>query len=305
MSLITKHRPEEFDSVFENEDTVKSLKKILKRKRADIPNAFLFTGPSGCGKTTFGRIVANSLGCTGTDLVEMDSADFRGIDSVRSIKSQMMLKPMGDCRVWIIDECHKMTNDAQNALLKALEEPPGHVFFILCTTDPDKLIKTIVNRCTQFQVEAIPTIKIVKLIQSIADEEEASVPRDVVKQIARDSLGSPRAAISILDKIIDLDEDEMLAAAEQTAQKENQVIELSQALMKNDKWENIVKILKGLEKQDPESVRRAVIGYCASIMKTGKQKDQAYLVVDAFASRPTYDIGVHALVLASYEALEN
>ena len=124
MSLYLKYRPNSFDEMVGNEDVVQVLKSQLKGKQT--PHSILFHGPTGCGKTTLGRIVANELGAKGSDLREVDSADFRGIDTIRDIRKQSTYKPLeSPCRVWILDEVHKLTNDAQNAMLKALEDTPA------------------------------------------------------------------------------------------------------------------------------------------------------------------------------------
>ena len=149
-SLHQLYRPESFDEVIGNEDTIERLKAVLGNE-IRRPHSYLLHGPAGCGKTTLGRIIAKEVGCKGMDFVELDSADFRGIQSVRGIRRQTAYAPMeSECRVWLLDEAHALTNDAQTALLKALEEPPSHVYFILCTTMPEKLLPTLRSRCSQY-----------------------------------------------------------------------------------------------------------------------------------------------------------
>ena len=127
MGLYQKYRPTNLKDFFGNDGLKRDLKPFLEGRRTP-PKSILFTGPSGCGKTTLARILAYTIGCAEGDINELDTADFRGIDSIRDIRRQMNLVPLGgQARVWILDECHKLTNDAQNALLKALENPPAHV----------------------------------------------------------------------------------------------------------------------------------------------------------------------------------
>jgi len=126
--LHIDYRPKTLKEMEGNRSTVDSLQAVLSRE-SDIPHAFLFSGSAGCGKTSLGRIVASELGCAPADFREIDTADFRGIDTIREIKNQARLKPLaGKVRVWLLDEFHKSTADAQNALLKILEEPPSHDF---------------------------------------------------------------------------------------------------------------------------------------------------------------------------------
>lgn len=304
MSLAIDYRPTTFDKVAGNRQTVKALQAILNRDKKDIQHAFLITGPSGCGKTTLARIVADQLGCIGRDYTEVDSGQFRGIDTIRDIRNQMLYKPLeGTVRVWLLDEVHQCSKDAQSAMLKALEDAPPHVFFILATTDPEKLLPTIKGRCAQFEVQPLDQDEMIDFLSSICRKERKRVPADVLKQISRDSMGSCRNALQVLDKVIDLDPEDMKAVAEQEASKENQVIDLCRALMKREKWPTVAGILKGLDKEDPEKVRLAVMGYASTVAMNEKDASKAYLILDVFKD-PTFNNGRAQLVWACYTCLE-
>jgi DNA polymerase III gamma/tau subunit len=234
----------------------------------------------------------------------VDSAQFRGIDTILDMRGQMMYKAVeGDVRVWLIDECHQLSRDAMNGLLKALEDAPAHVFFILATTDPEKLLPTIKGRCAQFEVQPLDQDEMTDFLSTICRKERKRVPADVLKQISRDSMGSCRNALQVLDKVIDLDPEDMKAVAEQEAQKENAVIDLCRALMKREKWTAVAQILKGLEKEDPEKVRLAVMGYASTVALNEKDASKAYLILDVFKD-PTYNNGRAQLVWACYTCLE-
>jgi DNA polymerase-3 subunit gamma/tau len=240
------------------------------------------------------------VNCTEHDLKEMNSADFRGIESIRDILRKMRLKSLlgGSCRGWIFDEVHQLTNDAQSAILKALEEPPEHVYFFLCTTDPQKLLKTIRSRCSTFEVSTLSDKQMVAFLGTVADQ----VPAEVLEQIAKDSQGHPREALTILEKVIGLPERQMLRAAKQSLNSEAQAIDLCRALIQGKSWKAISEIIKGLDKEEPEGVRRLVIDYASKVLLSDGNP-QAYLVWSAFRE-PFYNTGRSGLIGACYEALE-
>lgn len=300
MSLYHKYRPKGFDEIIGNEDTVRSLKADLTKQ--EHPHAFLFHGPTGCGKTTLGRIVSNIIGCKDNDYHEVDSADFRGIDTIREIRRQSHFKPLqGNCSIWLIDECHKMTNDAQNALLKALEETPKHVYYILATTEPQKLISTIKGRCSQYSVSALSQNEMMQLLRKVVRLENETLPKPVYEQIVQDSLGFPRNALQILDQVLSVDGEARLDTAKKYAEKQSQVIELCRALLQRTGWKKISNILTGLEKEDPESIRRAILGYCNSIL-LNEDNRRAYELMCWFED-PTYEIGWPGITKACYAVI--
>lgn len=304
MSLAIKYRPNNLNEIVGNESAVKALKSILARPKEQIQHSLMFTGPSGCGKTTLARIVKDALGCGDQDYYEVDAAEFRGIDTVRDIRRNMMYKPMnGSCRVWLLDECHQLSKDAQNGLLKALEDTPNHVYFLLATTDPEKLLPTIRGRCAQFEVQPLEEDEIISLLRDISGAERKRVPLEVLKQIARDSMGSCRNAIQILDTVVDLPPDEMKEAAAKTATNESATIELCWALIKREPWSKVANIINGLKKEDPEKVRRAVMGYCEKVMDTEKNAPQASIVITEFEDAPVFSGGWASLKNRAYQIL--
>lgn len=299
MSLYQKYRPTELSQIKGNQDTVAALKKYLEDK-TKCPHVLLFCGSKGCGKTTLARIMANELGCVGSDLKEQNIANFRGIDTSREICQQAMYSPMeGKCRVWILDEFHRSTPDAQAALLKIFEDTPQHVYFFLCTTDPQKLLTTIKDRCTTFQMNPLSESQMKGLLRRILHEEQESIPDEVYEQIIQDSLGHPRAALQILDKVLQVPAERRLEVARQTAAQQSESIALCRALLENASWKKIRGILEGLKDQEPETVRRHVLGYCRATLLKTDENDQAGLVMEEFLE-PFYNSPAEQLVYACY-----
>lgn len=305
VDLARKYRPSTLDEFYGNSVLKNTLKSLITRNK--IPQQILFFGPKGCGKTTLSRLCARYLNCSEFDLKEIDVADFRGIDSVREIRRTMGTKPMkGAVKVYILDEVALLgrggdsaKNEAQSCLLKALEEPPKHVYFFLCTTDPQNLISTLKSRCVQYQVSTLSPKQIVDLLNHVCEQERVELPKKVSVQIARDSLGHPRDALKILEKIIHLNEDDMLEAAQQEAEKREQTITLCRALMEKKSWKQIADILKNID-EDPEAVRRKIRGYFASVLLNDNAV--GFIVLDTFKQAFYNTDGRNELIRGCYEA---
>ncbi len=298
MTLYLKYRPQHLDEIIGNENIIDVLRALFKT--GDFPQVTLFHGPTGCGKTTLARIIAANLNCVGNDLREIDSASFgRGIDTIRDIRKQSQFKPLeGPCRVWILDEVHRLTGDAQSALLKALEDTPKNVYYILATTDPQKLISTIKGRCSQYPVKPLNDEQMVTLLRGVVRGEDEKITKAVYDQIIQDSQGHPRNALQILEQVLVVEPDRRVEVAKQSAEMQSQTIELCRALLDNTGWKNISTILAGLKDQDPESIRRAVLGYCQAVLLKG-ENHQAAAVMEQMAE-PFYASGFPGLVLACY-----
>jgi DNA polymerase-3 subunit gamma/tau len=304
-ALHIKHRPDTLDEVVGNKALVKSLKALLKRKASDRPRSYLLHGPSGCGKTTMARILATELGAKGMDFTEIDVADYRGIDTIRKLRERIQLMPMeGNTKAYILDECHQLSKDAQSALLKSLEDTPPHVCFFLCTTDPQKLLPTVKNRCQQLAVEPLNEDDLEELLETIIEKEGKRAGRRTRKKIVSLCKGSPRSALTMLDSVIDLPRKEQADAVKSIEDSEKAVIDLCRALIKKRPWPEIKDIIAGLRKtENAETVRRAIMGYFTAVI-LGDNGGNAYLVLDAFRE-PTYDNDWAEIAMSAWELVQN
>lgn len=302
LPLHLKYRPNTFDEVIGNESLIESLKTVVGRDKGQV-RSFLFIGPSGCGKTTLARIVANELGCSERDFFEYNSANVRGIDTIRDIATNAVYAPLnGKIKVYLLDEFHKATNDAQNAILKLLEDTPKHVVFILCTTDPEKLLKTIKTRCSTYQVNALPRIKILTLLKNVSKQEEVDVDIEVLKKISDICQGSPRQALVLLDQVIDIEDTDLaIQAIVDNTVDEVKVLDLCRVLMKPRKsWKEVSDIIKGLENTEVENIRYAILGYLSSVL-LNKESDQVLNMIEVFSSSWMYS-GKAGLISSCYMA---
>lgn len=273
--------------------------------KVGIPHKLMFSGPSGCGKTTLARILARKLDCDeDTDFCEINCADTRGIDMVRDVKRVMGLSPMaGSSRVWLMDEAHKLTNDAQTAMLKMIEEPPKHVYFILATTDPNKLIRTIQTRLTNIAVGAVPNDDLENMLTDIYSKESETVPdKDVLEKIVELADGSVRQAIKLLESVIGIDDPKKQLHALERQDSKRQAIEIARELFKyKPRWPTMAKILKDVD-EDPEKIRHMILGYAnAIILKNLKLAPRAAQLIELFRDH-YYDCGKSGLYASVFLA---
>lgn len=299
--LYKKYRPKDLTDVVGHESVCKTLSQMLESQK--VPHSLMFIGPSGTGKTTLARIMARRLGCGKVDFQEINCADTRGIETVRSIKNQMGLSPLrGSCKVWLLDEFQKATADAQTALLKPLEDTPGHVFFLICTTDPHKILKTIRNRCTEISLKLLTPGAIKTLVTKVATAEGLEgISGPTLEALTNAANGSPRKALVILDQIANLPLAERLKAIE-AVDTERSAIEIARALINpRTTWGEMASILKAIE-DDPEGLRHLVLAYCTSILLSGKADPRAAQIIGRFSVN-YFDAGKAGLVVDCYHII--
>jgi DNA polymerase-3 subunit gamma/tau len=229
--LARKYRPQCFRDVLGQEAIVTTLKNAIKRKQ--LAHAYLFCGSRGTGKTTLARILAKAINCQhpqegepcnqctsckeitaghSLDVLEIDGASLRGIDDIRQINETIGYAPAsGKYKIYIIDEVHMLTKEAFNALLKTLEEPPFNVLFFFATTEPQKVLMTILSRCQRFSLNRIPLETIVNKLHQITQDLQVSIEREALRLIATRAEGGLRDAESLLDQILAFHEGEITA----------------------------------------------------------------------------------------------
>src|SRR6266446_4630068 len=266
--LARKYRPQRFEDVIGQEHVTQTLSRAIEQKR--IAHAYLFCGPRGTGKTTIARIFAKCLNCTGgprvdfdendercqeiaqgrsLDVFEIDGASNNGVEQVRELRETCKYAPaMSRFKIYIIDEVHMLSTAAFNALLKTLEEPPEHVKFMFATTDPEKVLPTILSRCQRFDLRRIPAALIAKHLAEIAKQEKVKIEQAALYAIARGAEGAMRDAESTLDQLISfcgekIEEADVLSMFGLTAQA--QLLELSRAVLAGE-VENALRQLNGL-----------------------------------------------------------
>jgi len=255
--IARKYRPQRFGDVVGQEHVTQTLANAIDRKR--IAHAYLFCGPRGTGKTTIARIFAKALNCTdgpkadfdvndprcleiaegrSLDVLEIDGASNNGVEQVRELRETCRFAPASSrFKIYIIDEVHMLTPAAFNALLKTLEEPPAHVKFMFATTDPEKVLPTILSRCQRFDLRRIPAALIVQHLEAIARQEGVHVEEAALHAIARGADGGMRDAESTLDQLIsfcgnDIAENDVLSMFGLVAR--GQILALADALVEGD-----------------------------------------------------------------------
>jgi len=220
--LARKWRPQTFEQVVGQNHAVTTIRNAIAANR--VAHAYLFSGPRGVGKTSLARILAKAMNCdqgpspqpcqrcthcleitqgTSLDVFEIDGASNRGIDEIRELKQNIQYLPAtGRYKIYIIDEVHMLTKEAFNALLKTLEEPPRHVIFVLATTEAHKVPVTILSRCQKFDFRRVSVSDIASQLESIADQEGIQTDSKALMSIARESDGSMRDALSLMDQVL-------------------------------------------------------------------------------------------------------
>lgn len=300
--LPIKCRPSILDNFFGNEGLKKTLQGILKRPMEQMPHSFLLYGPPGTGKTTLGRIIRSEMGCSDYDYHELNAADLRKIDDMRAVISEAPLAPLkGKIKIYYWDEAHQLISYSKDAVLKILEEPPSHVFFLLATTEPERIPKTIQRRCTKLQTRLLPPPIAAEHLKSIIKREKITgITPEILKIIIKASEGSASEALTLLDTIKDNPTKEGIDYLI-TLSKDTQALcrELLAVIQGRAGWADVKKIVTALE-CDPEQARQHILNYLSKVLlSTGDKK--IYEAMTYF-TESFYNAGKAGLIMACYAA---
>lgn len=260
MVYYRKYRPQTLDELIGQEHIVQTLQKAFSQNR--LAQAYLFCGPKGTGKTSTARILAKMVNCpkggndsceicqsitdgSNMDLIEIDAASNRGIDDIRDLREKIKLAPTSsNKKVYIIDEVHMLSNEAFNALLKTLEEPPAHVLFILATTEVHKIPETILSRVQRLDFKIATTAKLKEALKKVIDGEKLKVDEEALQLITKQSNGSFRDGIKLLDQLSSIDK--------------AVTVKMIEEILKSSDFNHQVELLNAISKKDATSALKLV-----------------------------------------------
>lgn len=284
--LTDKYRPVTFKEVVGHRVVIKSLADVVDRK---AKHAFLFCGPSGVGKTTLARIAATTLGAAPQAILEIDAASNTGIDAMREVMASARLRPLnGAVKAIIIDEAHALSKNAWDSMLKSVEEPPEHLFWFFCTTEPTKVPKAIKTRCHSSVLDEVSHEDIEGLLNDVIEDEKIDIPDEVYDVVVKQSNGSPRQALVNLEACRSLSTRREAAEALQAVLDSDPVHALCQMMVSaKGSWQTAMGLVEKMGTTNPESVRIVVVNYIAAVLRntnTDKKAEALLDVLDAFST---------------------
>lgn len=291
-SYDKKFRANNIDQIIGN-DSIKEYIFNIKK----WPSSILLAGDTGCGKTTIARIIGKMRK---SELVELNISNTRGIDNARSIIDSVQTHSLlGKGKTIVLNECHEATKHFQDAMLEILEEPPKGVMFVLCTTDPQKLLPAVRSRCVIHRLSRLNNTEAKELLKRIIRAEKLKIKKSLYRDIITAAEGIPRKLLLILDSIANItsiDQRKQLIKSygyvEELASKET--IDIARILLKGGSYKQIMALLK--ENQDsPETIRRMICSYMSNVLLEGQVNKRAAAVLDCFVYCDTI-IGLPALV---------
>jgi len=261
MNILNKYRPSKLSEVIGNAAAVRSVENIISSETK--PHTFLFHGLAGTGKTTLARILANKLGAVDMDVMEIQ---LRGIETAEDVKDTLILAPQGQSKAYILDEVQHLTAAAQNALLKPLEEPPNKTYFILCTTDPGKLIRPIKSRCRIIKTVPLLAKEGISLVNRLCEIENVKLEAKFKDWLVRASERIPRDIIVNFDATKNAKtKEEFLSLLHYAPENDPNLAQLARSL-KDGSWDEITTCLERTKGIEPEKIRIMLCNWYKTIL---------------------------------------
>ncbi len=302
--LYKRFRPKLFKHVVGQDAALQVLYTLLQN---GFPHTLLINGPSGTGKSTIARILKEKLKCSDVDFEEVNCASVSApIDRMREIKERMELSPMnGDCRIWLFEESQALVKSVQSqqSMLGMLEDTPPHVYFILATTDKDKLLPAILTRCTKIELQPLTRDHLKAAIDRILTQEQKTITDKVFDKIVECANGSAREAIVCLNTVLDLQSEEAQLQSIQPPATERAASEIVRKLIwERGTWKELSQLITDLpEEGNWEGLRQLILGLAGKeLLKDGKHKHRAYLVLSVF-QYDWFSTKRNGLIRACYE----
>lgn len=293
MTLIVDHRPKKLDDVIGQKTAIKAIKSALSRK--SIPKSWLFMGPAGTGKTTIARIIANHItGGKGglANIIYIDAATETGAEEMRAITGKAHFKAVSETpfKIHIVDECQNLSSKAWDSLLIATEEPPAHVFWVFCSTNPGKIPETIKTRCIKFTLKPVDETEIFDLLVNVSEKEKLGTVPEVLEAIAENSKGSPRQALSDLELCAHTKSVNEALELMRSALNMKGPVDLAKLLIRRDvkpKWTDITKCISAMENVEAETIRIVLVNYLSAVLMNTKIEDEVkrlLSILDSFST---------------------
>lgn len=264
--LHIKWRPSKLGDVIGQESTVVNIERLFEARR--VPHTFLFTGPSGTGKTTLARILAGMLEA---QLIEVDAARYSGIDQMRGLIDGAQYSSLSDSRrkFVVIDEAHALSKAAWQTLLLTTEEPPDHLYVALCTTEPDKVPKTIRTRSHAYDLKPVKWDELADYLDYVNKEDNLKVKSEFIELAARKADGSVRQGLVFLSKLDGITDRKLAQQlVEEIDEQSEGPVALARMIVsgKNFNWQSVRKLLEGMSDIPPETIRLVVLNYVLAVL---------------------------------------